>query len=349
MELIEQLFKVLPFLASLFWTIYLGIHLQNRDKAQKMLFLFMLVETGLFLCHAVYYNSALCTHYTAWDLLYFLCSTSVYPAYYLYVIRLTDGMKLTIKQTCLMWAPSFCLFLFVLVGYVSEWPREQGEFMASVIRVSQLVVVGVLSFRRLYIYDLKIRNFYSSIDDKTVKSTIVISLLYFLAAVCSVILSVLGREWFIGSYILCVPSFVFTILTIAFGYIGSKYTFKVEQFDRDANEGDNDTNEQDDYLFSSIEHIMAEKQLFLQQGFNINELAVAVESNRTYVSEAINKHFGRTFSDYVNHYRVEYAQNLLHAGTYTIGDIASMAGFSSIESFRRNFKNETGMAPSQWK
>ena len=94
---------------------------------------------------------------------------------------------------------------------------------------------------------------------------------------------------------------------------------------------------------------MADKQLFLQQGFNINELAAAVGSNRTYVSESINAHFGRTFSDYVNHYRVEYAKNLLQAGAYTIGDIAAKAGFSSIESFRRNFRNETGLSPSQWK
>ena len=145
--------------------------------------------------------------------------------------------------------------------------------------VSQLVVVGILSFRRLYNYDLKIRNFYSSIDDKTVKSTIMISLLYFLAAICSVILSVLGREWFIGSFVLCVPSLVYTILTMAFGYVGSKYTFKVEQFDLDANGSGNGTDEQEDYLFSSIEIVMTEKQLFLQQGFNINELATAVGSN----------------------------------------------------------------------
>ena len=349
MELIKQLFTVLPFVTSLFWAVYLGIKLRYRDNAQKVLFLFMLVETGLFLCHAIYYNSALCTHFTAWDLLYFVCSTSIYPVYYLYVIRLTEDAKLTLKQNFLLWTPTVCMFLFVHAGYVWDWKREYGDFLAGVIRVGQLVVIGILSFKRLYVYDMKIRNFYSSIDDKTVKSTIVISILYFLAAICSVILSVLGREWFIGSCVLCVPSAVFTMLTFAFGYIGSNYKFRVEQFDHDANEGDNETNEQDDSLFSSIENIMAEKQLFLQQGFNINELAVAVESNRTYVSEAINKHFGRTFSDYVNHYRVEYAQNLLHAGTYTIGDIASMAGFSSIESFRRNFKNETGIAPSMWK
>ncbi|MBR6265558.1 MAG: hypothetical protein IKR66_03080, partial [Bacteroidales bacterium] len=69
MELIDELFKVLPFCACLFWTIYLGIHLRDRDNAQKTLFLFMLIDSGLFLCHAIYYNSALCTHYTAWDLL----------------------------------------------------------------------------------------------------------------------------------------------------------------------------------------------------------------------------------------------------------------------------------------
>ena len=349
MDFIEQIFKVLPFLASLFWTIYLGVNIRNRDNAQKMLFLFMLVETGMFLCHAIYYNSALCTHFTAWDLLYYLCSTSVYPAYYLYVIRLTDGMKLTFKQIFLMWAPPMCMFLFVLVGYVYGWTRSKGEFLAAVIRVSQLVVVGILSFKRLYVYDMKIRNFYSSIDDKTVKSTMVISILYFIASVCSVILSVLGREWFIGSCILCVPSFVFTILTIAFGYIGSKYKFKVEQFDSDASGDGVESDIQDEHLFLSIENNMADKQLFLQQGFNINELAAAVGSNRTYVSETINAHFGRTFSDYVNHYRVEYAKNLLQAGAYTIGDIAAKAGFSSIESFRRNFRNETGLSPSQWK
>lgn len=349
MELIDELFKVLPFCACLFWTIYLGIHLRDRDNAQKTLFLFMLIDSGLFLCHAIYYNSALCTHYTAWDLLYFFCSTSIFPTYYLYVLRLTDGLKPTLKQFSLLYAPPLCMFLFVLVGYVYDLPRQQGDFLAGIIRVSQLVVVGILSFRRLYNYDLKIRNFYSSIDDKTVKSTIIISLLYFLAAICSVILSVLGREWFIGSFILCVPSLVYTILTMAFGYVGSKYTFKVEQFVLDANGSGNGTDEQEDYLFSSIETVLTEKQLFLQQGFNINELATAVGSNRTYVSESINKHYGGTFSDFVNHYRVKYAQNLLHEGTYSIADVASMAGFSSIESFRRNFKNETGLSPSQWK
>lgn len=349
MDLIEQLFKLLPFFACLFWTIYFGVNLPNRDNAQKMLFVFMLVGTGLFLCHAIYYNSALCTYFMAWDLLYFFCSTSIFPAYYLYVLRLTDSLRLSFKQIFCLLAPPVFMFLFALVGYVYGWTRDKGEFLAGVIRVSQLVIVGILSYKKLYVYDMKIRNFYASIDDKTVKSTMLISVVYFIASVCSAILSVLGREWFIGSNLLGIPSIVFTVLTFAFGYIASNYTFKVEQYDSDSKDEGIAADMQGDQLFSSIESIMADKQLFLLQGLNVNELAAMVGSNRTYVSDAINTHYGRTFSDYVNHYRVEYAQKLLHDGTYTIGDIAVKSGFSSTESFRRNFKNETGVAPSMWK
>jgi len=106
----------------------------------------------------------------------------------------------------------------------------------------------------------------------------------------------------------------------------------------------------EDMLLRDILFEMENAQLFLRKGLTLTELAQLVASNRSYVSGCINDNTGLSFSDFVNSYRVRYAQALLQWNTegLTISEIRDKSGFETESTFIRNFKKFTGCTPSEW-
>jgi AraC-like DNA-binding protein len=58
---------------------------------------------------------------------------------------------------------------------------------------------------------------------------------------------------------------------------------------------------------------------------------------------------GQAFNEYVNHYRIRVACQLLRDVEQPITDIAYRSGFNSIETFNRVFKKTTGWTPSAYR
>ena len=58
---------------------------------------------------------------------------------------------------------------------------------------------------------------------------------------------------------------------------------------------------------------------------NIVELAMAVGTNRTYISNYINQQLHTTFYEYVNKWRVEHAKKLLASTDLSLEDISIKA------------------------
>ena len=87
------------------------------------------------------------------------------------------------------------------------------------------------------------------------------------------------------------------------------------------------------------------KKVYLNPKLNIMELAMAVGTNRTYISNYINQQLHTTFYEYVNKWRVEHAKELLASTDLSLEDISVEAGFNSLSSFRRYFIRSAGMTP----
>ena len=107
---------------------------------------------------------------------------------------------------------------------------------------------------------------------------------------------------------------------------------------------------EEDKIGKSIDQLLITQQLYLTPNFKISDLAKATGICRTYISTYINQTKGMSFSDYINSLRVEHAKTLLlnsNANT-KIYSIATQAGFSSLQSFYRNFHKFTGMKPMEW-
>lgn len=57
---------------------------------------------------------------------------------------------------------------------------------------------------------------------------------------------------------------------------------------------------------------------------------------------------GISTNEYIRKYKMQYAEHLLLEGKYTISEISFMVGMNSIAYFRKCFKDEYGLIPSEY-
>lgn len=82
----------------------------------------------------------------------------------------------------------------------------------------------------------------------------------------------------------------------------------------------------------------------------LNTVAVACNTNRSYVSRTINEYFSISFTQYVNRLRISSFLDLYlkNNQTETIEDIAASVGFTSIRTFYRAFQRELSCTPTEY-
>ena len=77
--------------------------------------------------------------------------------------------------------------------------------------------------------------------------------------------------------------------------------------------------------------------------------AAALFYNQSYFCRSFKKHFGMTFSEYLNFYRVSASKKLIEDGEKSISLIACQCGFTNPEYFSRSFKKYLGVVPREYK
>jgi len=105
-------------------------------------------------------------------------------------------------------------------------------------------------------------------------------------------------------------------------------------------------------LLRDLNYIMKEEKPFLKHDCTIDNLAKKLDSNRQYLSQLINQHFGKNFNTYINEFRIKEARKILiddKENKYSIEGVADMVGFQSRTSFISAFKKYTGVTPSFFK
>lgn len=104
-------------------------------------------------------------------------------------------------------------------------------------------------------------------------------------------------------------------------------------------------------LKGKIEEVMNSERPWLASDFSLQDLSRAVGSNAKYVSYVLNRLVGKTFSEYVNEYRVMEACRRFSDSAnsnVTIESIGNSVGFKSRSSFTPAFKKVTGLSPKDY-
>ena len=85
-----------------------------------------------------------------------------------------------------------------------------------------------------------------------------------------------------------------------------------------------------------------------QQNVTLQDIAIQTGYSYHYISRLVRQQFGVPFTTLLARYRVAYACNLMDKSTTSLSQVALAAGFGSVRSFNRVFRELTGSAPSAY-
>lgn len=95
---------------------------------------------------------------------------------------------------------------------------------------------------------------------------------------------------------------------------------------------------------------MATEQYYLESDLSLQSLADQVNISPHHLSQILNEKLNKSFYDYVNEQRVEYARQLLLREPHRpIVEIAFQSGYNNKNSFYNAFKRHAGTTPSDYR
>ena len=104
----------------------------------------------------------------------------------------------------------------------------------------------------------------------------------------------------------------------------------------------------DSLIYKGILYQLEIRRAFLDSSLSLKKLSMMLETNQTYLSNAVNRYFGCHLKELVNTYRVEYAKELLRSGKCLPEELPQRCGFLSRSAFYAAFKKVTGASPKRY-
>lgn len=104
-------------------------------------------------------------------------------------------------------------------------------------------------------------------------------------------------------------------------------------------------------IYRKIEDLMHNDKLHRNKDVSLDMIASCVNSNKSYVSKAINRFGKMSFWNYINMYRIEDAVSILSDldQEVSLKILSDRLGFNSTSTFYRAFQKETGCPPLRFR
>ena len=358
-HMIYQLIISIPLMVCLFWATFFTIRAvqgTTEPRVNTMVMLFYIATTVLYLDHWMYFSGVL-SFAGEWS--YGIVNLCVYPLFYMYLRVLARAKEGREAPWLLVPAGLFAVLFPVL--YIFEWSagKEVLGVFARICFAAQVIWVWVRGSRLLRNARERMDETYSDYRSELLRPVNTLLQLFGFTAVASLVLVVIGREFFIHETEVTIPAIIMSVLLYGLGYVASNTTIPPEvKGERGSEVSGSEVSgleeKGDDELMRKIDHVMREEQLYRNASLTIHDLAAAVNSNRTYVSNCINRTNGQSFSQYVATYRISCAKEILSSDRYAsdhdaIADAVAQSGFLSYQTFYRVFKDSTDSTPLQYR
>ncbi|MCR4582531.1 MAG: helix-turn-helix domain-containing protein [Prevotella sp.] len=373
--MIGVLLSSLPMMVCGVLSVLIALSMYSHwDRARARLLVFMITATVLYMAHCMYFNQQRGV-ITLTDTLYCFCNPAVYPLYFLYIEELTERHPKRWQQACCL-LPSLLCFLTVGSLYLRMDGEETAAFVqqylyggaytslsglawwqwvahmaVKVVFALQIPFVLVFGFRRITNYNTLVETNYSNIEGKRIVGVKTMLVLLAMTSLVSFVFNLIGRQPFAaGTYFLAIPSVLFSLLLLLIGHLGLRQHFTVQDIDADVFQQPEQLSDEGtaSELLEGIRKLVIDEKFFLYPNLKVSDLATRLHTNRNYIYHAINVEMGTSFSDYINHLRVDHAARLLEdSPELSVNDVMMRSGFTSSSAFYRNFKKFKGITPME--
>jgi AraC-like DNA-binding protein len=367
-----------PTYVSLTWALILLIS-SKANRARFFLGIFMLVVSMIFLSHVIYFYH-LKEIYIYFDLIFIFGSLSIFPIYYWYIKLLTFRSKIDFEDMKLL-IPAFVMLIATIFTYlfmpkelrdlyVNKYLYGNGNMEGAPILIKiQLLLCYLLqliyflqiifSFLKVRIfitdYNENISNFYSNLEDKTLEWPKIILNSFIVTSVFSIFTSFAGRSFFDKwPIMLLIACIAYSVFLFFLGYLGYMQNHTIVILEQDTLIlCENETIQINPKKIQiQLLKLFEKEQVFKNPDLKITDVAIKLYTNRTYISTLINTEYSCSFSTFVNQYRVEEAKKELQNeenDNFSLEHVSFLAGFGSLHSFIRVFKEITGTTPGRFR
>ena len=143
------------------------------------------------------------------------------------------------------------------------------------------------------------------------------------------------------------------ILGISFLYVASTTLFRIfPQADislKQAKEGTIQLSAEELKVATQIEGLLYLEKVYQEPAYGRSDMAKELSISESYLSRVVNLYFEKGVPQLLNEFRVEEAKILLNETEEDVTTIAREAGFNSIATFNRLFKDMVGITPSKYR
>lgn len=102
-------------------------------------------------------------------------------------------------------------------------------------------------------------------------------------------------------------------------------------------------------IAEKVRRLLELDKVYQEPAFSRADLAREVGTSESTLSKVINAEFGKSFPQLLNEFRVEDAKRMLLDHTIPVQVVAAEAGFNSLASFNRVFRDLTGDTPTAFR
>lgn len=284
------------------------------------------------------------------------------PAIFLLIKYEVDGLRTVKNKLMLHFLPAIVIFLFLLFTFYIKPNAIKVELLTSTPLFSykhywlfeKLFMVQVLIYNIAAIVKIekytRHQTLLSKLKIERLRWNKFIIYGYFMACMVFNAFSIL-RDFYIDfeQYKL-ITLIIFTAYFTAILYrslSSSHFSLAIEK-EKTGFLHDTEVEE----LKSKLVLLMTQQKLFLEPELSLAQLAEKLVIKDKQLSELINNHYKKNFSEYVNDFRLEEAKQLLASPENvkkTILEIIYASGFNSKSVFNLAFKNNTGLTPTQFR
>lgn len=196
--------------------------------------------------------------------------------------------------------------------------------------------------------EIRMNNFFSGQESKHLLWVKKTSYLLFLLGIMSLLLQVFPYAIFMVIFVFSYASF-YTFFAIK--YINYVYVFNlVAPVCAKEKEPIHTANS---ISFGDLEKEVnkwVESKKFTTSGITLNDLAIELKTNRTYLSLYVNTRKGANFNSWINCLRMKEAQSLLNQRPFmSVVAISDLVGYTDSSSFGKQFMKHTGCSPLAWR
>jgi AraC-like DNA-binding protein len=361
-----------PVFATLFWALVLSGDRNNsnipRTFLAKFMFLSFLFYTCKFFSYVPYPDV-----YIYFDVFYLYIGSLIYPIYHIYFRLLTvDGkfswrvhskylilpvILVSIYEIGVLFTPDIEFKASLLDTHA--FPNSPQVHFLNIMRVFlriyfqiQLIVAVTQNYLLIRKYNMKAEQFYSDINDGKYNNAKKLNHFMIFTGVYTFF-----TYFFIKRYPEAIYVFppIFAVIMYIIGYMGFYLkplnpTYELTLNKQTESHAGSDLTDVQQNILDKLVHAFEREKIFLNSELNILDVVQVVGTNRTYISAIINQQYNQNFCGFVNSYRMEELERIIHENRDATNEVlAESCGFGSVNSLKRTVLAKTGVSITEWK